>query len=77
MFAFDGKPPDEEELDAYLAMLARAEKDKLPLQGVLLYGLARPPMQAEAPRLSPLPENWLRGLAHRIEAMGLFVQLTP
>jgi len=77
MFALDGTPPSATEVDAYLAMLAQARKDKLPLQGVLLYGLARPSMQVEAARLSPLPEGWLHDLAHRIQAMGWPVRLTP
>lgn len=77
MFALDGAPPSDEEVNAYLAMLARAITDKMPLQGVLLYGLARPPMQQEADRLSALPEGWLHALARRIESLGLCVRLTP
>lgn len=77
MFALDGAPVSDTEVDAYLAMLARTQTDRLPLRGVLLYGLARPPMQAEAPRLSTLPEHWLRDLAGRIESLGLTVRLTP
>lgn len=77
MFALDGAAPSPVEVDAYLAMLAQARKDRLPLQGVLLYGLARPSMQAEAARLGPLPEDWLRELADRIQAMGWPVRLTP
>lgn len=77
MFALDGAPPADLEVDAYLAMLARTQADRIPLQGVLLYGLARAPMQAEAARLSTLPEHWLRDLAGRIQSLGLTVRLTP
>ncbi len=75
MFALDGAPPPEPEIDAYLALLARARSESVPLRGVLLYGLARPSLQAEAPRLAPLPEEWMRALSRRIEALGLSVRL--
>lgn len=65
MFALDGRPPEETEVEAWLDMLARARAERLPLQGVLLYGLARPSLQAEADRLEPLPEIWLHKLASR------------
>lgn len=71
MFSLDGAPPPEEDIVAYLAMLARAMADGIPLQGVMLYGLARPSLQAEAPRLSNVMEIWMRLLAMRIEDLGL------
>ena len=77
MFALDGTPPDEMEVTAYLANLARTKTENVPLMGVLLYGLARTPMQPEASHLSPLPETWLNNLADRIKALGLIVRLTP
>ena len=77
MFALDGSPPDELEVDAYLAMLTRAKEDGLPLRGVLLYGLARPSYQPEASRLQALPKNWLTKLARHIKALGWQVSLAP
>jgi hypothetical protein len=77
MFRLDGTYPDAEEVSAYLAMLRKSKEDQIPLQGILLYGLARPSMQAEEGRLSPLPANWLDDLAHRIEALGFSVRLAP
>ncbi|MEW5770752.1 MAG: radical SAM protein [Pseudomonadota bacterium] len=77
MFALDGAPPDEAELAAYLDMLRQAVAARSPIEGVLLYGLARQPMQPEAVRLSPLPPAWLEALARRIEEAGLPVRLTP
>ncbi|MCP5278102.1 MAG: radical SAM protein [Thiobacillus sp.] len=71
MFSLDGAPPTQEDVGAYLAMLARAMEDGIPLQGVLLYGLARPSLQAEAPRLGNVTESWMRQLAMRIEDLGL------
>jgi len=70
LFALDGLPPSEGEVDAYLRLLGQLQSDGVPLRGVLLYGLARPPLQPEAPRLSRLPEAWLIAFGGRIEAMG-------
>lgn len=77
MFAFDGAPPAEAERTAYLAMLARARNEKLPVCGVLLYGLARQPRQADSARLGALPVAWMEALAEDIRALGWTVQLTP
>jgi wyosine [tRNA(Phe)-imidazoG37] synthetase (radical SAM superfamily) len=78
LFALDGEPPAEPELAAYLDLLARARAEDLPLQGVLLYGLARPSTQPEAGRLSRLPEAWLAAFAERIrQHCGLPVKTSP
>lgn len=71
VFALDGKPPSEAEQAAYLAAVARIRQQSIPLQGVLLYGLARPSMQPQASRLSALPAEWLDAFAERIRAAGL------
>lgn len=75
--AIDGKPPSEAEQEAYLSFLSDRLAEGLPLQGVLLYGMARPSFQPEAPRLSRLPPGWLEAYAERIRALGLPVKLTP
>ena len=74
VFALDGRPPPEAELAAYLELLARAAPS---LAGVHLYGIARPPMQAEAPRLTRLSHAWLAALGARIGALGLRVTVNP
>lgn len=74
VFALDGRPPDEVETRAYLDLLQQAAGD---IAGVHLYGLARPSMQAEAPRLGRLPEAWLEALASRIRQLGLTVRVSP
>ncbi len=71
VFGLDGEPPAQAELRAYLELLARARAEAVPLEGVLLYGLARPSLQPEAERLSRLPEAWLQNLARQIESLGL------
>jgi wyosine [tRNA(Phe)-imidazoG37] synthetase (radical SAM superfamily) len=63
LFGLDGKPPDEGQQQAYLAFLEERLAAQVPLQGVLLYGLARPSFQPEASRLSSLPEAWLDAFA--------------
>ncbi len=75
VFALDGQGPSEEDLDAWFAILADAGTDLL--KGVLLYGLARPSLQAGAERLSPLPWADMERLAARIEKQGLRVSLSP
>lgn len=77
LFALDGEPPAAAELDAYLAMLASLVEDRVPLRGVLLYGIARQSHQPEAPRLTPLPAPWLEEFAVRIRAVGLPATVSP
>lgn len=75
--AIDGKGPGESEQAAYLAFLSDRIAEKVPLKGVLLYGLARPSCQPEASRLSALPPAWLEAYADRVRALGLPVIVTP
>ena len=77
VFAWDGAPPTETEQQAYLDVLARLLQQGVKLKGVLLYGIARESHQPEAPRLSPLPQTWLRQFAYKIEQLGLAVQVNP
>ncbi len=76
-FALDGAPPDETEQAAYLAVVRRIKREKVPVQGVLLYGLARPSLQPAAPRLAALPADWMENWAEAIRNAGLPVKLTP
>lgn len=71
VFALDGQPPDTNERQAYLDFLSDCLAQGIPLRGVLLYGLARPSRQAEAPRLTPLPQRWIDAFAADISALGL------
>ncbi|MDP3087301.1 MAG: radical SAM protein [Methylotenera sp.] len=74
MVAIDGEPPQESDVIAYLALVSQA---KHVVQGVHLYGLARPSYQAEAPRLSRLSSEWLETVAHRIRDLGIVVHVSP
>jgi hypothetical protein len=77
VFAHDGKAPDDAEQAAWLAAVARIRELSIPVQGVLLYGLARPSLQPQADRLSALPAAWLDAFAERIRAAGLPVKVSP
>jgi wyosine [tRNA(Phe)-imidazoG37] synthetase (radical SAM superfamily) len=76
MFEMDGLLPDEAQIVAYLNFLRLSMADGVKLEGVLLYGLARPSMQPEAPRLKAAPADWMQQLAQRITELGLEVKLS-
>lgn len=76
LFAIDGAAPSELEQQAYLDFVRRIVSAGVPVQGVLLYGLARPSQQPEAPRLSALPADWLEAFAEKIRARGLAVKVS-
>jgi len=77
VFRHDREPMTEGERQAYLDLLADLVRCEVPLQGVLLYGLARPSMQPEADRLSPVSDEWLHCFAIGIGDLGLEVRVTP
>ena len=70
-FALDGEPPCKQDEDDYLNFLSGLLRDNIKPQGVLLYTLARPSMQAEAPRLAALSAEKLGTFAARIRALGV------
>lgn len=74
MFGLDGKPPSEEDIAAYLALISQV-KDVV--QGVHLYGLARQSLQPEASRLTRLSAEWLEVVAARIRQLGITVHVSP
>lgn len=73
MFALDGLPPSEDDIAAYLALIAQAKDVIL---GVHLYGLARRSEQVEVDRLARLPAAWLEAMAQRIRGLGLVVHVS-
>ncbi|MDD4927802.1 MAG: radical SAM protein [Gallionella sp.] len=75
-FSLDGMPPSVQDEDDYLAFVAGLLRDGHPLQGVLLYGLARPSQQAEAPRLLALPGALMQAFAARITRLGVPVKVS-
>jgi len=75
-FALDGEPPSQQDEDDYLSFVASLLREGHLLRGVLLYGLARQSMQAEALRLSALSEAAMQAFADRIVALGLLVKVS-
>ncbi|NMG71566.1 radical SAM protein [Parazoarcus communis] len=75
MFRWDGEVPSAAFIDAYLEVLLGAGPERL--QGVLLYGIARPSMQVGASHLSPLSAVELEQIADRIKQKGLTVRVSP
>ena len=76
-FALDGELPSRRDEDDYLEFVAALLRDGHRPQGVLLYSLARPSLQAEAPRLSALSAEQLQAFADRIIKLGLPVKVSP
>jgi len=77
VFALAGTGPDTAEQEAYVEFLRACMAQGITLQGVLLYGLARPSSQPEAPLLTPLSAAQFDAFAQRIRALGLAVKVTP
>lgn len=75
-FALDNEPPSLQDEHDYLEFVSAVLRDGLKLQGVLLYGLARPSLQAEASRLSALSAAKLQAFAERIGKLGLPVNIS-
>lgn len=76
-FTLDGMPPTAQDMAAYREFVA-AHVDIL--GGVHLYGLARPSLQEEAPRLGRLPVEWFTDLAEQLRPLkekGLTVEVSP
>lgn len=75
-FALDGLPPAKQDEDDYLDFLAGLLHDNILPQGVLLYTIARPSLQPEAPRLAALSAQQLEAFAERIRALGVLVNVS-
>ena len=75
-FALNGVPPSRQDEDDYLEFVVSLLSEGHKLQGVLLYGLARPSLQVEASRLSALPPEYLQAFAERIGKLGLPVKVS-
>ncbi len=70
VFKLDGVLPSRIECESYLKFLSCLKDENINVNGVLLYGLARPSMQIEAPRLSPVSEAWMNEFADEINQSG-------
>lgn len=77
MFGIEGQPPSAQDVNDYLAVLAKLQRDSVALRGVLLYGMARPPMLPEAKSLTRLESSWMEALGARIRELGLVARVSP
>ena len=71
--AIDGQPPSESALEHVRSLLTDAMDRGAAIQGVLLYGLARPSHQPDADRLSALDPMTLAKVAQAIRDVGVSV----
>jgi len=74
-FMLDGEPPSKQDEDDFLNFITTLLHDNIKPQGVLLYSLARPALQPEAPKLAALSERQLEAFAKRIRALGVETKL--
>lgn len=74
-FAMDGAAPSRQDEDDYLNFMAGLLHDNIRPQGVLLYSLARPSLQPEAPRLAALSGQQMNAFAERIRALGMALKI--
>lgn len=74
LFLRDGELPAEQDLSAWLELLAPLARQ---LAGVHLYSLARPSLQVEAPRLARIDAAWMEAFAERVRKAGLTVRVSP
>jgi wyosine [tRNA(Phe)-imidazoG37] synthetase (radical SAM superfamily) len=74
MFAYKNQPPTDTHIMQYLKCLETVKND---IQGVHLYGVARPSYQPEAKDISQLSLVWLEALAERIRTLGIPVHVSP
>ncbi len=72
----DGAAQDAADREAYLALVAAALQSGVPLAGVLLYTLARPPLQAGGDQLRACSAAALEAWAVPLRALGLAVRVS-
>jgi wyosine [tRNA(Phe)-imidazoG37] synthetase (radical SAM superfamily) len=77
MLALDGAGPSTAEREAYVALLRAVLEEGTLISDVMLYGLARPSMQPEAPRLSKVSTAQMEAFARQIRALGIDVMVHP
>ncbi len=76
MFAWDSKPPSDKAVAAYLSFLQALKDEYVPIQGVLLYGLARASMQQESVHISALDKDWMQAMQAQIQRLDIAVKLS-
>jgi hypothetical protein len=75
-FAIDGNAPSAQDEDSYLNFIGSLLSNDIKLQGILLYTIARPSLQIEAPRLTALSALQMESFAERIRSLGMVVKVS-
>ncbi|CAM8286152.1 COG0731 Fe-S oxidoreductases [Candidatus Methylopumilus planktonicus] len=68
IFSIDGKNPSEKDIDAYVQLMSEIKSD---IQGVHIYGLARPSLQPQAKRLGRISKEVLEGIAKKLRYLQI------
>ena len=74
VFKLDGETLSDNERGSYLQFLSWLKEEGIKINGVLLYGLARPSMQVEAPRLSAVSAEWMEEFANELRQLDFLVR---
>jgi wyosine [tRNA(Phe)-imidazoG37] synthetase (radical SAM superfamily) len=76
LFDYDKQGLSVKERAAYLNLLKTIKKTGCALKQIMLYTIARPSLQPEAGRLTPLSADILNGFADEIRLLGFDVSVT-
>ncbi len=68
IFTIDGKGPSKKDIDAYVELINEV---KSIIQGVHLYGLARPSLQPQAKNLGRIDEEVLQNIAKELRSLNI------
>lgn len=68
IFTIDGNGPSDEDVDAYIKLVKEVQND---IQGVHLYGLARPSLQPQAKSLGRINEATLEDIAKKLRNLNI------
>jgi wyosine [tRNA(Phe)-imidazoG37] synthetase (radical SAM superfamily) len=68
IFAIDGNAPSKKDIQAYVELISKVKSN---IQGVHLYGLARPSLQPQAEKLSRVDEEVLQNIAKELRSLDI------
>ncbi len=68
IFSIDGKGPSKKDINAYIELINEVKSN---IQGVHLYGLARPSLQPQAKNLARINEEVLQDIAKELRSLDI------
>ncbi|MGI9130707.1 MAG: radical SAM protein [Candidatus Methylopumilus sp.] len=68
IFTIDGKGPSEKDINAYVELINEVKSN---IEGVHLYGLARPSLQPQAKNLGRIDEEALQNIAKKLRSFDI------